>query len=247
MITTDIQKLEPGSRIELFELDITELGGDLIRFHAYPQLESIWWQGQEYSGWALQATGFELTSSGQQPRPTLSLSNIGYDAGGKEITGVFTAWCLKFDDLVGAKLIRHQTLTQYLDARNFPDGNPTADPGEHFPDTVWFIEQRSTETPEQIDFLLSSALDFNGQQLPGRRIYAGRCSWLLIDPKVGGGYRGTYCGYTGSRMFDEDGNAISDPARDKCGGRLSDCKKRFGEWEVVNFGSFPSVDRLRGY
>ena len=247
MIVNDSQKLEPGSIVQLFELDATELGADLLRFHAYPLVGSIWWQGNEYTGWAVQVRGLELTSEGQQPRPTLSVSNIGYKEDGEPITGIFTAWALNFDDLVGAKVTVKKTLAKYLDAQNFPEGNPEADPEEHFPDSVWFIEQRSSETPEQIDFELASALDFNGQQLPGRRIYANRCSWLLIDSKTGGGYRGAYCGYVGSNMFNEDGNPVTDPTQDKCGGRLSDCKKRFGEWQPVNFGSFPMADRLRGY
>lgn len=247
MITSDIQKLEPGARVVLFEIDATELGADLLRFHGYPQLGSIWWQGNEYVGWAIQAQGFELTSDGQQPKPTLSVSNIAEGADSNPITGIFTAWCLKFDDLVGAKVTQKMTLGQYLDSRNFPEGNPEADPDEHFPDSVWFIEQRKLETPEQIDFELASALDFNGQLLPGRRIYAGRCAWLLTESKVGGGYRGSYCGYTGGAMFDEDGNPVYDPTLDHCGGRLSDCKKRFGEWQPVNFGGFPMADRLRGY
>lgn len=246
MITNDIQKLEPEALIQLFELDATELGADLLRFHGYPG-GSIWWQGNEYLPWAIQAQGFEVTSAGQQPRPTLSVGNIGEDEKGNPITGIFTAWCLKFDDLVGAKVTRKMTLKNYLDARNFVEGNPQADPNEHFPDSVWFIEQRTLETPEQIDFELASALDFNEQLLPGRRIYANRCSCLLISSKAGGGYRGPYCGYTGSRMFDDEGSSVYDPTLDKCGGRLSDCKKRFGEWEPINFGSFPMADRLRGY
>jgi len=27
---------------------------------------------------------------------------------------------------------------------------------------------------------------------------------------------------------------------------MSDCKKRFGEYEVINFGGFPSADLVRG-
>lgn len=32
-IEADIQKLEPGALIELFELDMTSLSGDILRFH----------------------------------------------------------------------------------------------------------------------------------------------------------------------------------------------------------------------
>ena len=67
------------------------------------------------------------------------------------------------------------------------------------------------------------------------------CAWLRK-----GGYRGPYCGYTGGRMFDLNGNRVTDPTLDRCSGLMSDCKKRFGEYEVINFGGFPSADLIRG-
>ena len=86
-------------------------------------------------------------------------------------------------------MIRRQTLTKYLDAANFPEGNPTADPGEHFQDEVWFIERKVSETKETVEFELTTAIDLNGEQLPGRQVIAGVCGWLIR-----GGYRGPYCG-----------------------------------------------------
>ena len=72
-----IQKLEPGSEIMLFELDGSEFGADVLRFHGHaiphtPQelaaaganadqlpAKSIWWQGQEYAAWPVQISGIE--------------------------------------------------------------------------------------------------------------------------------------------------------------------------------------------
>ncbi|MDS9879495.1 phage minor tail protein L, partial [Pseudomonas protegens] len=54
-ITADIQTLEPGAWVELFELDATALGAELYRFHGYPQQSSIYWQGEEYSPWPIKA------------------------------------------------------------------------------------------------------------------------------------------------------------------------------------------------
>ena len=71
MITQDIQGLEPGEKIELFELDATGIGGDFFRFHGYPTGE-IWWQGKEYSAWPIRAEGFARTGEAQQPAPMLS-------------------------------------------------------------------------------------------------------------------------------------------------------------------------------
>lgn len=112
MITADIQGLEPGARVELFELDATAIaGGGLLRFHGYQQAGTIWWQGVEYTAWPIKAEGFAKTSEGQQPTPKLSVGNVD---------GSISSLCILLDDLVGAKLTRHVTLGQYLDEANFP-------------------------------------------------------------------------------------------------------------------------------
>jgi lambda family phage minor tail protein L len=241
MITSDIQGLAPGELVQLFELDASEIGGDVLRFHGYAQAGPIFWQGNEYSPWAIQATGFSRTGTGQQPTPTLSVGNIGQDANGNPLPGVISALCIALDDLVGARVMRRRTLGKYLDAANFPDGNPSADPNEELPPEIWIVEVKTREDKEIVEFELSSALDFDGVQLPARQIIAGTCTWLSI-----GGYRGPYCNYTGARMFDRDGEPVTDPTLDKCGGRVSDCKLRFGEYEILNYGSFPAADLLRG-
>ena len=224
MITADIQGLEPGARVELFELDATMIaGGSLMRFHGYQQVATIWWQGNEYTAWPIQAEGFAKTGEGQQPTPKLSVGNVD---------GSISSLCILMDDLVGAKVVRHVTLGQYLDARNFAGGNPTADPAQEFPADIWFIEQKSGETNEVVEFELASALDLQGQMLPRRQIIANLCSFT---------YRGPYCNYTGTAKFDANDQPVTDPALDVCGKRLGSCKKRFGDTQVLNFGGFPAA------
>ena len=110
-ITSDIQQLEPGRRIELFDVDCSVIGGDVHRFHGHLQSASIVWQGREYKPWPIQAAGFERTSDARQPSPTLTVGDIN---------GTITALCVALDDLVGAKVYRRRTLVKYLDAINFP-------------------------------------------------------------------------------------------------------------------------------
>lgn len=229
-ITADIQSLEPGARFMGFELDASRMGADQLFFHAHRQETPIFWQGQAYGPWPVEATGFARTGD-QPPTPRLKVGNID---------GSITAMCLMFGDLVGARLIRRQTLVKYLDAVNFPGGNPTANPTEHFQDEIWFIERKAAETDEYIEFELSTAADLNGEQLPGRQIIAGTCGHLIR-----GGYRGPYCGYTGSACFDINDNPVDDPALDVCAGLLRSCKRRFGENEELPYGGFPAAGRLR--
>lgn len=230
MITADAQQLEPGGRVTVYELDASSFGADQLFFHQHLQTGVIWWQGQEYGAWPIEATGFERTSD-QPPNPRLRVSNID---------GRIGALCLMFDDMVGARIIRRQTLVKYLDAANFPDGNPTADPNEHFLDEIWFIERKVSEDFETVEFELATAIDLNGEQLPGRQIIAGTCGWLIR-----GGYRGPYCTYNGSAYFDINDNPVSDPARDVCAGLVRSCKKRLGETSPLPYGGFPASGLLR--
>lgn len=242
MITEDIQKLTPGNLVTLYEIDCRNIGGSVERYHGHNDGVIIW-QGQSYYPWAIEGSNFERTGDMQQPLPELSVSNIG-EVDGEPITGVVTALCLALDDLVGATVIRRRTFIKYLDASNFPEGNPSVDPNEHLPDERWIISQKKLETPEIVQFVLSSPLQFEGVQLPRRQVIASRCGWLVMAGPEGG-YRGSYCGYTGGLMFDRDGNPVGDPSADKCGGRVSDCKLRFGEYSPLPYGGFPVADRVR--
>ncbi|GEM_PF-307693 len=417
MITADAQQLEPGGRVTVYELDASSFGADQLFFHQHLQTGVIWWQGQEYGAWPIEATGFERTSD-QPPNPRLRVSNID---------GRIGALCLMYDDMVGARIVRRQTLVKYLDAANFPpivnllnnsnnpaapnwsgfgttttalpaevadgitfvgpalvssgganwhrrqapmraptiaqagdqrvatvyfrfgtsnsarlvfgtavsgtaresvvrirpstgpslvnvsagpvevleykevgsgvrklvarityseagsgsiqfafgpdadpsgqnvvilgmqvengsvpsrfqtttnnpvyDRQPTADPNEHFLDEIWFIERKVSEDFETVEFELATAIDLNGEQLPGRQIIAGTCGWLIR-----GGYRGPYCTYNGSAYFDINDNPVSDPARDVCAGLVRSCKKRFGENNPLPYGGFPAAGLLR--
>ena len=415
MITADAQQLEPGGRVTLYELDASSFGADQLFFHQHLQSGVIWWQGQEYGPWPIKAEGFGRTGD-QPPTPKLSVSNID---------GRITVLCLMFGDLVGARVIRRQTLVKYLDGENFPaivnlvnfsnnpngagwtsngaaavrlpqevadgitftptrissnggtsnnlraplrtlsvavgqtavstiyvrfgtsqrvrlvlsntvagsyreslfnlnsdgsvaaatsaagpmellgfepvaggvirikarityngsnsapptlqvgptsavvgqdvillgaqlelgpigsnfqvttndpvkDRQPTADPNEHFQDEVWFIERKTSEDKETVEFELTTAIDLNGEQLPGRQIIAGVCGALIR-----GGYRGPYCGYTGPAVADANDVPTTDPSRDQCSGLVRGCKLRFGADKPLPYGGFPAAGLLR--
>lgn len=241
----DIQLLEPGSEVLLFELDGSDFGADVLRFHGHAiphtpeelaaagvdadQLpaKSIWWQGSEYSAWPMQVEGIEANSDGTAVRPTISVGNVN---------GRITALCLAFDNLLEFKLTIRQTLKRYLDAVNFPEGNPEADPTQESAE-VWYMDQKISENGTQVSWELASPGDVGGESI-GRQMTQ-LCHWAMT-----GGYRGPNCGYTGP-YFDFDGKPTSDPAKDQCNGCLdTGCDVRFGDTKAKPFGGFPAVSLI---
>ncbi|MCQ9136648.1 hypothetical protein, partial [Streptomyces hilarionis] len=122
-LISDIQALEPGSEVLLFELDGTDFGADILRFHGHSiphtpaeliaagaqadQLPAkpIYWQGEEYGAWPMQIDGIEANGDGTAVRPALSVGNVN---------GRITALCLAFQDLADFKLTMRHTLGSYL-------------------------------------------------------------------------------------------------------------------------------------
>lgn len=229
-ITSEIQKLEPSAIIELFEMDATAFGGDLLRFHAGTNglRQNLVWQGNNYTAFPIKASGFDMSGNGQLPRPKLQVANV---------TGAITLLVLTYDDLLGAKITRKRTLAKYLDAVNYPGGtNPMADAMAEFPDDVFFIDRKVTETRDLVEFELAAAFDVAGVQLPRRQIIQNVCVWR---------YRGGECGYTGTNYFDANDAAVGSAGLDVCGKRLTSCEARFGANNPLPFGSFPAAGLTR--
>jgi lambda family phage minor tail protein L len=244
-LIAQLQTLEPGAEILLFELDGSEYGADVLRFHGHAiphtseelvaagvnadQLPAkpIYWQGEEYSAWPVQLEGVEANSDGTSVRPTFSAGNVN---------GRITALCLAFEDLLEFKLTMRHTLGQFLDALNFPDGNPDADPTQESIE-VWYIDQKTSEDGESVSWELASPGDVGGESI-GRQMTT-LCHWCLT-----GGYRGPNCGYTGPYV-DKDGLPTDDPEKDECDATLTrGCEPRFGSGNELPFGGFPAVSLI---
>ena len=59
-LNTDVQLLEPGDAVRLYEIDATHLGGDVMRFHGHLQEGAIIWQGLVYEPMSIEAKGLDL-------------------------------------------------------------------------------------------------------------------------------------------------------------------------------------------
>lgn len=246
---SDYQKLEPGNSVRLFDVDSTGFGvSDVLHFHAHniahtPEeieaaggdemklpAKSIWWQGREYKAWPCQIEGIETSTDGTSAQPKLSIANLDSS---------ITALCLAYDDLLQAKVIIRDTLAQYLDAKNYPGGNPTADPSQEKL-RVYYIDSKSGEDNETVEFTLSSPMDLQGLMIPTRQLHS-LCTWCIRNQ-----YRsGNGCDYAGTRYFDKHNNPVDDPSLDECNGSLTACKLRFGENNELPFGGFPGTSLIR--
>ena len=229
-ITSEIQQLSSSAVIELFVMDLTLFNEGVVRFHAGTNelRRQVVWQGNIYEPFPIQAEGFEFNGNGQVPRPKLKVANV---------TGGITALILSYQDLVGAKVTRKRTLLKYLDAVNFASGaNSTADPSAEFADDVYFIDRKSRETRDVVEFELAAAFDLEGVSLPRRQIVQNVCPWQ---------YRGAECGYTGTAYFNANDETVSSRVQDACGKRLVSCQKRFGANAELPFGGFPAAGLIR--
>ncbi|SAK69449.1 phage minor tail protein L [Caballeronia pedi] len=216
-VKADVQRLEPGALVELYELDLTRWNSEILRFHAHEHGGVIKWNGHEYGPWPLQVAGLGRTGDAAQPTPTMSVANLN---------GFVSHLCMKCSDLVGAPVHRRRTLAQYL------DGSPSADPTAEMPVERWQIEQKTLETASLVEFSLSSALDLSGRKLPARQIIGSVCQWT---------YGGTECGYEGPPYFTRNNSPTDKPEEDACGKRLACCRRRHITAPALPFGGFPAA------
>ncbi|MCL1909215.1 MAG: phage minor tail protein L [Holophagaceae bacterium] len=210
--------------LRFYEIDLSRVGGEILYFH--PGLnefgQNVVWQGREYQPFPIVIEGIEYDGQGRLPRPTLTVSNL---------TGQVGNLIRPYNDLNGCLLTHRMTLGRFLDAANFKEGNPEANPALEFPKEIYIFERKAEETSEYIKFELTSALDVEGQKLPKRNYNANFCSHE---------YRGAMCGYSGSACFDT-ADREADHSKDRCGRRLSSCEARFGKGNELPFGGFPGV------
>ncbi|MCW5657453.1 MAG: phage minor tail protein L [Burkholderiaceae bacterium] len=226
----NLARLEHGAVIELYELDATMLGGEVLRFHAGRNGlgGSVVWQGLTYEPFPIECDGFELAAQGPMPRPTLRVANV---------FGLIGVLVRQYKGLKGARLTRRRTLAKYLDAVNFEGGvNPSADPLAHYPDDVYQVDRQSQRDRALAVFELASPMDVAGVMLPRRQIVHGFCPWI---------YRGPDCGYTGAPVAKEDDSPTALLGEDKCGHRLSSCRLRQWPNNELSFGGFPGAGVVR--
>ena len=190
---SELQKINPSSIIELFQLElVTAIHGQNTKFYYHNGVNTnensnVIFNNIEYIKMPIEATGFDFTSK-QLPRPRLKISNI---------LGTFTTLILTLPQgLEGAIVRRIRTLSRYIDNTNFLGGdillengsfliqengglidmesgvNPfgTPDPTATFDEQVFSIDRKIAENRNGIEFELGAGFDLDGVRLPKRQV-----------------------------------------------------------------------------
>ena len=229
LVAATAQTLEGDVIVHLYALDTGLLGGPVYRFTSSAQEDGeVSFGGQTYAPAPVEASGFEMTSQGTLPRPTIRVANV---------SGIFSAAINEFGDLVGCTFRRIRTFRRFL------DGAADADPDAHFPVDVFRIEQKANQNRVYVEWTLAAAFDQEGRLLPGRQVLQGACTHTYRRwTGAAFDYASATCPYVGAACFDATG-APTTPAKDRCSKRLaSGCLKRFGSSPLPT-RAFPGAGR----
>ena len=183
----ELNKINPSSVIELYELQLT-VGlhiptsnpnnlDTVFRFHAGANLNNfgqIIFNGNSYQRVAVKVEGFEDTSKGTIPRPTLTFSNLGGIT--KDTTVMTMSDFLNVvntvtpgNDLLNAKVTRLLPLASALDNANFVGDNPFGTPStDRLQDRIYYIDRKAVENRQVVQFELVSVLDMQNKKIPAR-------------------------------------------------------------------------------
>jgi lambda family phage minor tail protein L len=199
-VNSELFSLEPTALLEFFVIyyNYVERPDDKLYIHGGTNgiNSSIYWQGVEYLPFPIQSSEFESKGDGSLPRPKLAVSNQDF---------FISNLIRRYNNLVGAKIVRKRTFLKFLDDVNFSEGkNPygSADPNAGLEDQVFFILRRESETRAFVNFELASPLEIENVTFPKRTVMARYCSFH---------YRGNGCRYMGEPVADENDRRLSLP------------------------------------
>jgi lambda family phage minor tail protein L len=226
------QQLTPGTLIDLFDINMTDIGGGV--YHFTPGViggAKPVWKGITYEPLPISATGFEKNGRGEQPTPTLSMP----------ATQLVIASVIALDDLRRARVTRWQVYSDNLDNGGTPYDS-------YYPPDIYMIQRKTRHNTSTgiIEWELSTGLDLWGEKIPRRPATQKVCMWRYRTWNGSAwDYSRATCPYAGNAFFNEDGQRVSNPAQDRCGKALEDCELRFGEHNPLPIGNFPGIGSTR--
>ena len=156
-----------------FNSNVTPTVPTVYLFHSGNNMKDstdIIWQSNTYTKFPCEATGFKYSGKGTLPRPNIIFSNLlGSITAILQLVNETTP----FIDLQRAKVTRRRTLGRFLDATNFPSNiNPfgTPDPTAELPREVYFVDTKSIENREIVQFEMVSSFDLSGVFAPKKLV-----------------------------------------------------------------------------
>jgi lambda family phage minor tail protein L len=206
--------LTPSTQIQLYEIDFSEIAPTTINFNyngnqpinngifrVYNDYNlfnitsnpngTIKWQNNYYYPFPIAAEGFEYSSAGTLPTPKVSISNLSADGSNNSFYRYIRMQIQDLGDIIGAKFTRIKTFLKYIDGANFSGNinpyNPNSGVYEiELPRDIYYIDRKTVENRDVIEYQLASVLDVENVVLPARTILSTRCPFQ---------YRGEGCIY----------------------------------------------------
>jgi len=222
---------ELGSEVELFEIDVSSLGGGTLRFSNFSRDGSsgVEWGSNTYSLFPIKLEGIQWDGQSSFPSPTLSLGNLN---------ALATAMLNTYNDFIGLKLTRIRTFERFLDDGAEPDTS------QKFPDEVFYFEQLKHQDKDSVQFVLSSILDQRGVKLPKRIVTKEVClrryrRYNSTSDDFDTDSTPWACPYAGSNYFDGADDS-STKANDSCSQTPGGCNARFPDQDLPGY-FFPAV------
>lgn len=184
--------LTPSAILNLYKFDGTNIGlSEPYYFYAGTNFnhQPVVYAGISYTPIPLEVTDFEIDGQGRLPRPKLSIANIN---------GFISKLILENKDLAGSIISRKRVFVKYIDDVNFQNNqNPwgTADAEAAFADEIFFINRKTSESKDAVQFELTTPWEIDNVELPKRLIFALICPFRYRD--------GETCGYSGPPICDK--------------------------------------------
>ena len=226
LVSKESVSLTPDTLVSLYVVTLSD--GTVIRVC---NEDTVSLAGHTYVAFPITAEGFEYDGKGSLPRPTITI------AADPSVIGLIS----NPSGLVGCKFERIRTFAKFLDGGSSPDHTAT------LPRESYIIDRKTSHTSTVLKFELCSVIDQEGKRIPARQIVRDSCPFVYRKYSNGSfSYSQVMtCPYVGADYFNERGEVVQNPALDKCGKKISDCRKRFEQDPAgLPFGGFPGVGRI---
>lgn len=235
-IQQEIQKLRTSPWVNLYRIDLTNLGGPVV-----PLTDNVngivTFDGIDYQPTSLEISGLEVSAESSGAAPTVEIEHKN---------GVLRSYIEAYGDLVGGRFYRIRTFKRFL------DGQPDADPSQCLPEDKFLIERMSNLGAISASFELKPVLSFQDLQLPRRLILRKGCDFIYRRPVYNEGtstweydYSKATCPAGPSEgAYKIDGTPTT-VQFDVCAKDAPACALRFGEDAVLPYRGYPGAKRIQ--